>query len=44
MPSDASPFLHPGLLPPGNPVGLWRVLDWVNCGVNGAVYRAVRIG
>ena len=38
------PQLHPALLPPGTPVGPWRVLDWVSRGVNGAVYRVVRIG
>ncbi|KFE67334.1 serine/threonine protein kinase [Hyalangium minutum] len=45
MPSASSPpSLHPALLPRGTAIGPWRVVDWVNRGVNGAVYRAVRIG
>ena len=44
--SIPAPFslLHPGLLPPGTPVGPWRVVDWAGQGAHGAVYRAVRIG
>jgi hypothetical protein len=44
MPDTASPSLHPALLPPGTPIGPWRVVDWAGKGVHGAVYRAVRIG
>ena len=43
-PVKTPPSLHPALLAPGTLVGPWRVLDWVSRGVNGAVYRAVRIG
>jgi serine/threonine protein kinase len=43
MPS-ASSSLHPALLPPGTPIGPWRVVDWAGQGVHGAVYRAVRVG
>lgn len=45
MQGDTSPSsLHPALLPPGTQVGPWRVVDWAGRGVNGAVYRAVRVG
>jgi hypothetical protein len=32
------------LLPPGTVVGSWRVVAWASRGVNGAVYKAVRVG
>lgn len=44
MSREDAPLFHPALLAPGSLVGRWRVLDWVSRGVNGAVYRVVRIG
>ncbi|KFE66528.1 serine/threonine-protein kinase [Hyalangium minutum] len=44
MPNSFQPSLHPAALPPGTPVGPFRVVGWAGRGVNGAVYRAVRIG
>ncbi|KFE64909.1 serine/threonine protein kinase [Hyalangium minutum] len=44
MSSSSLSSLHPAALPPGTPVGPFRVLEWAGRGVNGAVYRAERIG
>ena len=44
MSSSSLPSLHPAALPPGTPVGPFRVLEWAGRGVHGAVYRAERIG
>ncbi|KFE67268.1 serine/threonine-protein kinase [Hyalangium minutum] len=44
MSSSSLSSLHPAALPPGTPVGPFRILEWAGRGVHGAVYCAERIG